>query len=119
MTVAAGTHKNKSLKTYYFNEKWETEFCFTNVNAKCVCLICGATVSVGKRCNVERHYTKVHNNFSRDFPEGSSLRKEKIKELKATLQRQQSLFTRPTKKASAATEASFKVAHILTKHKKP
>lgn len=35
------------------------------------------------------------------------------------LQRQQDLFTKPTKKVNAATEASFKVAHILTKHKKP
>ncbi|CAK6977313.1 uncharacterized protein LOC121909836 isoform X6 [Scomber scombrus] len=77
-----------------------------------------ASVSVGKRCNVERHFTKVHSNFSRDFPVGSSLRKEKIKELKSTLQRQQSLFTKPAKKANAATEASFKVGHILTKHHK-
>lgn len=101
------------------NEEWETELCLTNVNDKCVCLICCASLSVGKRCNLERHFTKVHGNFSRDFPAGSSLRKKKIKELKTTLQRQQSLFTKPTKKANASTEASFKVAHVLTKHKKP
>lgn len=35
------------------------------------------------------------------------------------LQRQQDLFTKPTKKVNAATEALFKVANILTKHKKP
>ncbi|XP_056138883.1 general transcription factor II-I repeat domain-containing protein 2-like [Lampris incognitus] len=69
---------------------------------------------------MERHFTKVHSKFSRAFPAGSSVRKEKIKELESTLQRQQSLLTRPTKKkARAATEASFKVAHVLTKHKKP
>ncbi|KAL7381747.1 hypothetical protein ABVT39_010657 [Epinephelus coioides] len=55
---------------------------------KSVCLICSASISDGKKCNV-------------------------------LLQRQQDLFTKPTKKANAATEASFKVAHILTKHKKP
>uniref|UniRef100_A0AAV2MK93 Uncharacterized protein n=1 Tax=Knipowitschia caucasica TaxID=637954 RepID=A0AAV2MK93_KNICA len=109
----------KKRKSYNFHQEWETEFCFTNVNDKCVCLICGASVSVGKRSNVERHFTTIHGNFSRDFPMGTNLRKEKIKELKSALQRQQCLFTKPTKKANAATEASFKVAHILAKHKKP
>ncbi|KAM3599100.1 uncharacterized protein V6R79_022978 [Siganus canaliculatus] len=109
--AAGGAHTNKRQKTYNFHEEWETEFCFTNVNDKCVCLMCGASVSVGKKCNVECHFTKVHSNFSRDFPAGSRLRKEKIKELKTTLQRQQDLFTKPTKKVNAATEASFKVAH--------
>ena len=32
-------------------------------------------------------------------------------------QEQQSLFTKPNKKTSASTEASFKVAQILTKNK--
>ena len=109
----------KKRKSYYFHQEWETEFCFTSINDKCVCLICGATVSVGKRCNVERHFTTTHANFSKDFPTGTHLREEKVKELKTALQRQQSLFTKPTKRANAATEASFKVAHILAKHKKP
>ena len=42
-----------------------------------------------------------------------------MNQLKANLKKQQCLFIGPTKKANAATEASFKVAHILTKHKKP
>lgn len=75
-------------------------------------------MAVGKKSNVERHFTTVHSTFSQDFPAGSSKRKEKIKELKTLLQRQQSLFTRPVQKANACTEASFKEAHILTKHKK-
>jgi len=118
-TMATSVQTNKRIKTYHFHQEWETEFYFTNVNDKCVCLICGASVSVGKRCNVEHHFTKVHGNFLRDFPAGSSLRKDKITELKTTLQRQQSLFTKPAKKANSATEASFKVAQILTKRKKP
>lgn len=108
--VTTGTHTNKRLKTFYFHEEWETEFCFTNVNDKCVFLICSASVSVGKRCNREHHFAKVHSNFSQDFPEGSSLRQEKIKELKTVLKRQQSLFTKPAEKANA---------HIFTTHKKP
>lgn len=78
-----------------------------------------SAVSVHKQCNVEHHLTKVHSNFQWDFHMGSSLRKEKIKELSTTLQRQQSLFTRPTKRANSAMEASFKVAHIQKKNKKP
>ncbi|CAL9688304.1 unnamed protein product [Knipowitschia caucasica] len=109
----------KRRKTYAFHEEWETDFLFTNVNDKCVCLICGFSVAVGKRCNVQRHFVSVHGNFSHEFPTGSNLRKEKVKELKSALQRQQSLFTKTTKKSCAATEASFKVAHLLAKHKKP
>lgn len=72
-----------------------------------------------QRCNVERHFTSVHSNFSKDFPAGTNLRQEKVRERKSSLQRQQALFTKPTKRANAATEASFKVAYILAKHKKP
>ena len=57
--------------------------------------------------------------FQGTFLQVAVYEKKKIKELKTMLQRQQDLFTKPTKKANAATEASFKVAHILTKHKKP
>ncbi|CAL9684508.1 unnamed protein product [Knipowitschia caucasica] len=85
-------------KTYAFHEQWETDFLFTNVNNKCVCLICGFSVAVGKRCNVQRHFVSVHGNFSHKFPTGSNLRKEKVMELKSALQRQQSLFTKTTKK---------------------
>ncbi len=68
---------------------------------------------------MKRHFTQVHGNFARDFPAGSGLRTEKVKQLKATIQKQQSLFTKPIKRGNAITEASFKVARILTQHKKP
>lgn len=42
-----------------------------------------------------------------------------IQQLKMTLKAQQSLFTKPTKRAKAATEASFSVNYLLTKHKSP
>uniref|UniRef100_A0AAV2IVT7 SPIN-DOC-like zinc-finger domain-containing protein n=1 Tax=Knipowitschia caucasica TaxID=637954 RepID=A0AAV2IVT7_KNICA len=70
----------KRRKTYAFHEEWETDFLFTNVNDKCVCLICGFSVAVGKRCNVQRHFVSVHGNFSHEFPTGSNLRKEKCDE---------------------------------------
>lgn len=81
-----------------------------------VCLTCGTNLGVSKKCNTEQHFTKVHSNLSQDFVVGSNLCKKKVKELKTILQKQPS---KQTKNASASTEASFKVVHILTKHKKP
>lgn len=88
-----------------------------SVNGKHVCLICSIRVSVNKRCNFERPFTQVHSNFAQDL--STKLRMENVNELKTTLKRQQSLFAKPEKKPNSVTEASFKVAHILTKHKKP
>lgn len=34
----------KKRKSYNFHKEWETKFFFTNVNDKCVCQICGASV---------------------------------------------------------------------------
>ncbi len=48
---------NKRRKTHFFHENWEIDFCFTSVKDKCVCLICGVSLAVGKKCNVERHFT--------------------------------------------------------------
>ena len=109
----------KKQKTYNFHLEWECEFFFTSMKDMCVYLICGSSVSVGKRGYVERNHTQVHSNFARDFPAGSTQRTEKVNQLKATLKKLKWLFIGPTKKANTATEASFKVAHILTKHKKP
>lgn len=102
------SHAKKRKKTYYFHEEWESEFFFTNVGERCVCLICSASIAVGKKCSVERHFTQV-----------ADYRLEKVKQLKVTLQKQQSLFTKPIKRGNSVTEESFKVARILTKHKKP
>lgn len=54
-----------------------------------VCLIYGANLALGKKmqCGVAFH----HSNFSQDFPAGSNLCKEMVKELKTILQKQQSL----------------------------
>ena len=70
-----------------------------------------------KKCNVERYFATVHKHFEREFPGGNSLWSQKVSEIKSALQRQQSLFTKPSKRVNTATEASFKVAHYLTKNK--
>ena len=35
---------------------------------KCVCLICAASVAVGKNGNVERHFTTLHSSFPQVVP---------------------------------------------------
>lgn len=109
----------KRQKTYYFHEEWENEFLFTTVDDKTVCLICDKDVSEARKFLVERHHTTKHEKFARDFPMGSKLRNDEVNKLKTKLKKRQSMFTGHDAKANAATEASFKVALLLTKHKKP
>lgn len=59
---------------------------------------------VSKRHNVERHFTACHKRYHA-WAEGS-------------LEKQQSVFTRPMKKSQKATEASFKATHFRIKKKK-
>uniref|UniRef100_A0A8C1R9U2 HAT C-terminal dimerisation domain-containing protein n=1 Tax=Cyprinus carpio TaxID=7962 RepID=A0A8C1R9U2_CYPCA len=82
-------------------------------------LICHQAVALAKRGNVERHHNTIHPNFKDTYPLKSTLRSKKVDELKSVLKAQQSLFTKPTAKSKAATEASFRVSHLLAKHKKP
>ncbi|XP_023227335.1 uncharacterized protein LOC111627885 [Centruroides sculpturatus] len=76
-------------------------------------------LAIGKKCNVERHFTTVHKKYDTEYPIKSSLRKSKVKKLKATLVAQQSVFNKSVTKSRASTIASFKIAHILAMHKKP
>uniref|UniRef100_A0AAQ4S2T7 HAT C-terminal dimerisation domain-containing protein n=1 Tax=Gasterosteus aculeatus aculeatus TaxID=481459 RepID=A0AAQ4S2T7_GASAC len=86
--------------------------------SKCVCLVCQSTVAIPKKGNVERHFRTLHGKYDTEFPPKSELRKTKVKELKSQLLGQQSFFTQATSKAKAATEASFRVSHIIVKNKK-
>ncbi|CAK6965166.1 general transcription factor II-I repeat domain-containing protein 2A-like [Scomber scombrus] len=53
-----------------------------------------------------------------DFPAKTPLRSRKVRELKSEIAAQQSVFTRPNTKGKAATTASYRVSHVLAKHKK-
>ena len=79
---------------------------------------CQSTIAMPKTANVERHFRTVHKNLDADFPPKSELRKRKLKELKSQLSGQQSFFSHLTSKAKAATEASFRVSHLIIKNKK-
>ena len=108
----------KRKRTYVFNDGWEEEFFFTFFKDKCLCFICGTTVAVTKRHNVERHFKTCHKNFDVNYPPGSALRTEKAHGLKASLDKQRTFFTKPMKKSQNATKASFRAAHFLIKNKK-
>ena len=109
----------KKSKTYNFHPEWEEEFLFTMVKDKCVCMLCHQTLALSKRGNLERHHNTNHDKFKDSFPAKSAIRARKVAELKAGLKAQQSLFTKPAAQNKAATEASFRVSHLLSKHKKP
>lgn len=81
-------------------------------------LICGTTVAVSKRRNVERHFRTCNKIFNVNYPPGSAMRTEKVSGLKAALDKQQTFFIRPVKKSQNATEASFRVVHFWIKNKK-
>lgn len=83
-----------------------------------MCLICKACIALAKKGNLERHFKTMHKTYERDFPAKSELRKSKIQELKSQLAAQQSLFTKPNTRGKAATIASYRVSHVLVKHKK-
>lgn len=108
----------KRSKTYNFHNEWEEDYFFVYSNAKSICLICNASVAIPKKGNLERHFKTVHKNYDTDFPVKTALRTRKLQELKSQLAAQQSIFTRPNTKGKAATIASYRVSHVLAKHKK-
>ena len=114
----ASSSKKRS-HNYAFHEEWEETYFFVNLREKCVCLICHATVAVSKKSNVERHFVTLHKNYDTKYPSDSAVRREKVKQLKSELQAQQDTFRKPLAKAKASTVASFSVAHVLAKKKKP
>ena len=115
--MSEGAGPSKKTKTYHFHTEWE-EFFFTMSFSKCICLICQCTIAIPKKGNVERHFRTIHKKYDTDFPMKSELRKRKVRELKCQLSGQQSFFRQHSSKARAATEASFRVSHLLVKHKK-
>ena len=73
------------------------------------------TVPVPKRYNVERHFKTCHGKFDVNYPPGSILRTEKAHELKVSLDKQRTVFTKAIKKSQ---NAKFGAAHFLIENKK-
>ncbi|XP_072380796.1 SCAN domain-containing protein 3-like [Diabrotica undecimpunctata] len=90
-----------------------------DVKGKCICLLCHASIAVGKKGNVERHFNSTHPKINTEYPANSSIRKEKVKQLKNQLVRQQSVLLQVSDKTKATTLASYKVSQVIAKKKKP
>ncbi|XP_050505187.1 general transcription factor II-I repeat domain-containing protein 2A-like [Diabrotica virgifera virgifera] len=64
--------------------------------------------------NTERLFSSTY-----EYPANSSIRKEKVKQLKNQLVRQQSVLLQVSDKTKATTLASYKVSQVIAKKKKP
>jgi hypothetical protein len=73
--------QNRREQTYNFNAEWEDSYCFVDIKGECVCLLCGGSVAVPKKHDVERHFQTNHSSFDANYPFKYELRKKKIKEL--------------------------------------
>lgn len=102
-----------------FQQTWEEEFAFVEVNNKPLCLICQRTISVPKRENVKRHHDTCHSEFSETYPLGSNVRKDKIRSLVASFRGQQTVMRFSCKESDMVTEASFKVAWNVARSRRP
>ena len=73
---------SKRQQTYNFNTNWEESYSFVNLKYKCVCLLCGSSIAVLKKHNVEQHFQTIHATFDVNYPLKSGVRKKKISQLK-------------------------------------
>lgn len=47
-----------------FQETWTEDYFFVEVIGKSVCLVCGESLAVLKKANLERHYSTKHARLS-------------------------------------------------------
>jgi hypothetical protein len=66
-----------------FQDSWEVEFFYTfGKKHDALCLIFRKTINIPKRYNINRYYTTHHIEFSKNYPQPSKIREEKLVELK-------------------------------------
>ena len=63
-----------------FQTRWESEYMFTEVAGKPVCLLCGESVAVLKEYNLRRHYETKHADKNKNMDMEQRL--QKAEELK-------------------------------------
>ena len=102
-----------------FQEKWEEEFAFVEINNKPVCLLCQRPIAAAKRDNIKRHHTTLHGDFADEYPPGTNIRKDKIRSLIAALRGQQNTLRGSCIESDRITEASFKVPLNVAKSRRP
>ncbi|KAL4098878.1 hypothetical protein QTP88_023396 [Uroleucon formosanum] len=99
-----------------FNEKWSLDNFVIYSGDKIICLICKESISVLKEYNIRRHYETKHKTTFSKFTE--KLRLDKLQSLQNNFSSQQLLFKKQKNINEAATKASFRISHLLTKRGK-
>ncbi|KAJ4924254.1 hypothetical protein JOQ06_000494 [Pogonophryne albipinna] len=94
-----------------FKQIWTTNFFFTEVKGKPVCLVCGEHVTVFKEYNLKRHYETKHAAKYKNLTD--SERAQTSTDLLAKLEKQQGCFTKLHADRDAATRTSFVIAHKI------
>ena len=110
--MSGGAGPSKKPKTSHFHREWESFFFTVIFEVRLPHL------PVYHRNTEEGKCGAAFSNYDTNFPPKSELRKKMVKEFKCHLSGQQSLFSQLTSKVKAATEASFRVSHLIEKNKK-
>nr|XP_061800942.1 general transcription factor II-I repeat domain-containing protein 2-like [Nerophis lumbriciformis] len=100
-----------------FKTRWESEYMFTEVGGKPVCLLCGVSVAVMKEFNLRQHHETKHADKDKDMDMEQRL--QKAEELKRGLNSRQALFRKAKSQSEAAVKASFILAEEIAKSARP
>ncbi|KAK7906743.1 hypothetical protein WMY93_015355 [Mugilogobius chulae] len=100
-----------------FQTRWESEYMFTEVAGKPVCLLYGESVAVMKEYNLRRHHETKHADKDKNMDMEQRL--QKVEELKRGLKSRQALFRKAKSQSEAAVKASFFVAGEIAKSARP
>ncbi|XP_054767064.2 SCAN domain-containing protein 3-like [Lytechinus pictus] len=121
--MAAPPPKKLKTDTRRFHDEWKIDFFFIlpdGQNMKPTCLICGGTIAVIKRYDIQRHYnTKHKDTFEKKYPPGSEERKKRMEHLAKSHAKSVAVFSRGGTAQEKAAEVSLRVSWILNKNKLP
>lgn len=99
-----------------FLETWTEDYFFVEVMGKPLCLVCGESLAVLKKANLERHYSTKHARLSELQ---GQVRKDKLNALRRSLGAQHAAFTRPILDRENVVHASSVVTELIAKKLKP
>ena len=102
-----------------FLTEWESLYFFVERNGKPFCLICQASLAHFKASNLRRHFSSLHANIDKQFPEGTELRKHKLITLKSRAEKQTQFFQKFMKHSETVTLASYQIAWNIARAKRP
>ena len=106
-----------------FNEQWENDFLFiAGPTGKPLCIVCESTLSQNRRHDLNRHYKTQHQSEIEGklkLMVGSELRKEYLIKKKQEIRRRQNVFVKKSSESLAMVEASYEMAFVLARKKKP